>query len=77
MFLFVLFVQGGIFLDEDARVINSNILTSDGVLHISDNLLIPDDIQPLLPRFCNRKIFSRVSFQVTDCQGWLAAIWHI
>lgn len=50
---------GGIFLDEDARVINSNILTSDGVLHISDNLLIPDDIQPLLPRFCNRKISSR------------------
>ena len=53
--------QGLIVLGEDAVVISSNILASDGVLHALNKLLIPDDIQPLLPRYCNRKSFSRVS----------------
>ena len=53
--------QGLIVLGEDAVVISSNILASDGVLHALNKLLIPDDIQPLLSRFCNRKSFSRVS----------------
>ena len=59
--LFFLLLQGLIVLGEDAVVISSNILASDGVLHALNKLLIPDDIQPLLPRYCNRKSFSRVS----------------
>ena len=55
------FLQGLIVLGEDAVMISSNILASDGVLHALNKLLIPDDIQPLLPRYCNRKSFSRVS----------------
>lgn len=51
--------RGLIVLGEDAVVISSNILASDGVLHALNKLLIPDDIQPLLPRYCNRKSFSR------------------
>ena len=57
----IYFLQGLIVLGEDAVVISSNILASDGVLHALNKLLIPDDIQPLLPRYCNRESFSRVS----------------
>ena len=57
----IYFLQGLIVLGEDAVVISSNILASDGVLHALNKLLIPDDIQPLLPRYCYRKSFSRVS----------------
>ncbi|XP_067024545.1 stabilin-2-like [Acropora muricata] len=48
--------SGRIIVDENGHVIDSNILTSDGVLHVLDTIVIPDDIQPLLPRYCNTKI---------------------
>ena len=48
-------------MDENGHVIDANILTSDGVLHVLDTLLIPDDIQPLLPRYCNTKRYRTVS----------------
>ncbi|KAJ7377675.1 Stabilin-2 [Desmophyllum pertusum] len=49
---------GQIILDEDSYVIESNVLTIDSILHVTDNLLIPDDIEPLLPRYCNGNTFS-------------------
>lgn len=48
-------------MDEASFVTKTNVLTSDGVLHVIDKLLIPDDIEPLLPRYCNGKKFSNVS----------------
>jgi len=56
-----LLFQGQIVVDKAAFVTESNVLTSDGVLHVTDKLLIPDDIEPLLPRYCNGKKFSTVS----------------
>jgi len=56
-----LLFQGQIVVDKAAFVTESNVLTSDGVLHVTDKLLIPDDIEPLLPRYCNGKKFSNVS----------------
>ena len=76
----IYFLQGLIVLGEDAVVISSNILASDGVLHALNKLLIPDDIQPLLPRYCNIKSFSRVSsylsfFELINI--WISSIWTI
>jgi len=48
-------------VDESSFITETNVLTSDGVLHVIDKLLIPDDIEPLLPRHCNGKKFSNVS----------------
>ena len=48
-------------MDGGSFVTETNVLTSDGVLHVIDKLLIPDDIKPLLPRYCNGKKFSNVS----------------
>lgn len=53
-------------MDKAAFVTESNVLTSDGVLHVTDKLLIPDDIEPLLPRYCNGKKFSNVSRDYDD-----------
>lgn len=34
-----------------SRVIESNILARDGIIHRVSDLLIPDDILPLLPNY--------------------------
>ena len=52
-------------MDENGHVIDSNILTSDGVLHVLDTIVIPDDIQPLLPRYCNTKTERNVSYELS------------
>ena len=52
-------------MDENGHVIDSNILTSDGVLHVLDTVIIPDDIEPLLPRYCNTKRERTVSYELS------------
>ncbi|PFX25122.1 Stabilin-2 [Stylophora pistillata] len=48
---------GRIVVDEDSVITESSVLVSDGILHVTDNLIIPDDIEPLLPRYCNGQKF--------------------
>lgn len=48
-------------MDKDSVITESSVLVSDGILHVTDNLIIPDDIEPLLPRNCNGQKFSNVS----------------
>ena len=47
-------------MDKDSVITESSVLVSDGILHVTDNLIIPDDIEPLLPRNCNGQKFSNV-----------------
>lgn len=50
--------SGRIVVDKDSVITESSVLVSDGILHVTDNLIIPDDIEPLLPRNCNGQKFS-------------------